>query len=45
VREACLEAVASGARTADLGGELGTSEFTDEVISRVKQKLDVWAAI
>jgi len=45
VREACLEAVASGARTADLGGELGTSEFTDEVISRVKQKLDVWAAL
>jgi isocitrate dehydrogenase (NAD+) len=45
VREACLEAVASGARTADLGGELGTGEFTDEVISRVKQKLDVWAAI
>jgi isocitrate dehydrogenase (NAD+) len=45
VREACLEAVASGARTADLGGELGSSEFTDEVISRVKQKLDVWAAL
>ena len=45
VREACLEAVASGARTADLGGELGTSEFTDEVISRVRQKLEVWAAL
>jgi isocitrate/isopropylmalate dehydrogenase len=45
VREACLEAVASGARTADLGGELGTSEFTDEVISRVRQKLEVWSTI
>jgi len=45
VREACLEAVASGARTADLGGELGTSEFTDEVILRVRQKLEVWAAL
>jgi isocitrate/isopropylmalate dehydrogenase len=45
VREACLEAVAAGARTADLGGELGTSEFTDEVISRVRAKLDVWAAL
>jgi isocitrate/isopropylmalate dehydrogenase len=45
VREACLEAVASGKRTADLGGELGTSEFTDEVISRVRQKLEVWAAL
>ena len=32
IREACLEAVAQGARTADLGGHLGTTEFTDEVI-------------
>jgi isocitrate dehydrogenase (NAD+) len=45
VREACLEAVAAGRRTADLGGGLGTSEFTDEVISRVRQKLEVWSAI
>ncbi len=45
VREACLEAVAAGARTADLGGDLGTSEFTDEVVSRVRQKLDVWSTI
>ena len=33
IREACLEAVAQGARTADLGGHLGTTEFTDEVIA------------
>jgi isocitrate dehydrogenase (NAD+) len=45
IREACLEAVAAGARTADLGGHLGTSEFTDEVIARVRSKLDVWAAL
>jgi isocitrate dehydrogenase (NAD+) len=45
IREACLEAVASGARTSDLGGHLGTSEFTDEVISRTKAKLEVWATI
>jgi isocitrate dehydrogenase (NAD+) len=45
IREACLEAVAAGKRTADLGGELGTTEFTDEVISRVRQKLEVWATI
>jgi isocitrate/isopropylmalate dehydrogenase len=45
VREACLEAVAAGSRTADLGGHLGSSEFTDEVISRVRQKLDVWSTI
>ena len=45
IREACLESVAAGKRTSDLGGDLGTSEFTDEVISRVKQKLDVWATL
>src|SRR5437660_686939 len=45
IREACLEAVAAGARTPDLGGHLGTSEFTDEVIARTKAKLEVWATI
>src|SRR5438105_3499399 len=45
IREACLEAVAGGARTPDLGGHLGTSEFTDEVIARAKAKLEVWATI
>src|SRR5713226_6077096 len=28
IREACLEAVAAGIRTADLGGHTGTTEFT-----------------
>jgi isocitrate/isopropylmalate dehydrogenase len=45
IREACLEAVASGFRTSDLGGQLGTSEFTDEVIARTRSKLEIWAAI
>ena len=45
IREACLEAAAGGARTADLGGQLGMSEFTDEVIARVRAKLDVWASL
>ena len=45
IREACLEAVADGIRTADLGGHAATSEFTDEVIRRTKQKLEVWAAL
>jgi isocitrate/isopropylmalate dehydrogenase len=45
IREACLEAVHAGLRTSDLGGHLGTSEFTDEVIARVRAKLDVWAAL
>jgi isocitrate/isopropylmalate dehydrogenase len=45
IRESCLEAVAQGSRTSDLGGDLGTSEFTDEVIARVRAKLEVWAAL
>jgi len=45
IREACLEAVAQGVRTADLGGHAGTTEFTDEVIRRVRSKLEVWSAL
>ena len=45
IREACLEAVSQGVRTADLGGHAGTSEYTDEVIRRVRSKLEVWAAL
>jgi isocitrate/isopropylmalate dehydrogenase len=45
IREACLEAVAQGVRTADLAGDAGTTEFTDDVIGRVKSKLEVWAAL
>jgi isocitrate/isopropylmalate dehydrogenase len=45
IRESCLEAVADGVRTADLGGHAGTTEFTDEVIRRVRSKLEVWAAL
>ena len=45
VREACLEAVADGVRTADLGGDVGTSEFTEEVIRRTRSKLDVWSTL
>jgi isocitrate dehydrogenase (NAD+) len=45
IRESCLEAVADGVRTADLGGHAGTTEFTDEVVRRVRSKLEVWAAL
>jgi isocitrate/isopropylmalate dehydrogenase len=45
IREACLEAVAEGVRTADLGGHHGTQAFTDEVIRRTRVKLDVWATL
>src|SRR5438477_7747328 len=45
IREACLEAVADGVRTPDLGGHAGTSEFTDEVIRRTRTKLEVWSTL
>ena len=44
IRESCLEAVAEGTRTADLGGHSSTIEFTDEVIRRVRQKLEIRSA-
>jgi isocitrate dehydrogenase (NAD+) len=45
IREACLEAVSQGTRTADLGGHAGTSEFADDVIRRTRSKLEVWATL
>jgi isocitrate dehydrogenase (NAD+) len=45
IREGCLEAVADGVRTADLAGHTATDDFTDEVIRRAKQKLEVWSAL
>lgn len=45
IYEGALEAVADGFRTPDLGGECGTTAFTDEVIRRVRSKLDVWEAL
>ena len=45
IREACLEAVADGVRTSDLGGHVGTTEFTDDVIRRTRSKLEVWATL
>jgi isocitrate/isopropylmalate dehydrogenase len=45
IREAALEAVAQGIKTADLGGHSSTTEYTDEVIRRTKTKLEVWASL
>src|SRR5215212_5092876 len=45
IRESCLEAVADGMRTADLGGHAGSREFTDDVIRRTRQKLEVWSSL
>jgi isocitrate/isopropylmalate dehydrogenase len=43
--EAVLEAISSGVRTPDLGGHASTSEFTDEVVARVRTKLEIWSTL
>jgi isocitrate dehydrogenase (NAD+) len=45
VYESVLEATATGVRTPDLGGHATTSEFVDEVISRVRTKIDIWSSL
>ncbi|OFX29057.1 MAG: isocitrate dehydrogenase [Armatimonadetes bacterium RBG_16_67_12] len=45
IYEATFEAVQAGIRTVDLGGEAATSEFTDEIIRRVRAKLEVWRGL
>src|SRR5436853_347745 len=43
--EAVLEATATGVRTFDLGGTASPAEFTDEVIGRVRTKIDIWSSL
>jgi isocitrate dehydrogenase (NAD+) len=45
IYESVFEGVHGGFATTDLGGSLTTTEFTEEVIRRVKSKLEVWADI
>jgi isocitrate dehydrogenase (NAD+) len=45
IYESVLEAAATGVRTPDLGGHATTSEFTDEVISRTRTKIDIWTSL
>ncbi len=45
IYEAALETVGAGIKTPDLGGHAGTTEFTDAVIERVRNKLDVSSAL
>jgi len=40
-----LEASAAGVRTPDLGGHASTSEFTSEVVSRVRTKVEIWSSL
>jgi isocitrate dehydrogenase (NAD+) len=45
IYESVLEASATGVRTPDLGGHASTTEFTDEVISRVRTKIEIWSSL
>jgi isocitrate/isopropylmalate dehydrogenase len=45
IYEGTLEAVGAGTKTIDLGGHATTTEFTDAVIERVKNKVDVWSSL
>jgi isocitrate/isopropylmalate dehydrogenase len=45
IYEAVFEAVFQGVKTSDLGGQVSTTEFTDEVIRRVTSKLEVWSTL
>ncbi|MBK9715709.1 MAG: isocitrate dehydrogenase [Kouleothrix sp.] len=45
ISESVFEAVYDGVRTADLQGHATTTEFTDEVIRRVKTKMAVWPSL
>jgi hypothetical protein len=43
--EATLEAVYDGFTMADLAGPTHTDEFTNEVIRRVRTKVEVWSSL
>lgn len=45
IYESSLEAIYDGVATADLGHHAGTTEFVDEVINRVRRKLEVWETL
>ena len=45
IYESVLEATAAGVRTFDLGGIASTSEFTSDVIERIRTKLEVWSSL
>jgi isocitrate/isopropylmalate dehydrogenase len=45
IYESVLEATGSGVRTPDLGGDASTTKFTDDVIERVRTKIDIWSSL
>ena len=45
IYEGTLETVAAGVKTPDLGGHVGTTEFTGAVVERIATKLEVWSTL
>ena len=45
IYEATLETTAGGVKTFDLGGHASTSEFTTDVVGRIRTKLEVWSSL
>jgi isocitrate/isopropylmalate dehydrogenase len=45
IYESVFEAVYQGMATADLGGQSTTTQFTDDIIRRVRTKLEVWGTL
>lgn len=45
IYESALEAIYDGVATADLGHHYSTTEYTDEVIKRIRKKLEVWETL
>jgi isocitrate/isopropylmalate dehydrogenase len=45
IYESVLEAAGAGVRTPDIGGHATTAEFTDEVVSRMRTKIEIWSSL
>jgi isocitrate dehydrogenase (NAD+) len=45
IYESTFEALNDGKATTDLGGSMGTTAFTEEVMRRIQSKLEVWSAL
>ncbi|HWC85041.1 MAG TPA: isocitrate/isopropylmalate family dehydrogenase [Solirubrobacteraceae bacterium] len=45
IYESAFETVAAGTKTPDLGGDVGTTAFTSEVVTRIAAKLEVWSSL
>ncbi|MFZ9857368.1 MAG: isocitrate/isopropylmalate family dehydrogenase [Roseiflexaceae bacterium] len=45
IQESVFESVYDGISTADLQGHATTTEFTDEVIKRVRKKVEIWGTL